>query len=157
MNIRRPRFRDVPTLNTSSLPDLIFTVLFFFMIVTHMRKATLKVKYRAPQGTELTKLAKKSAVTYIYVGHPVSQTGQVRSGNYCVQMNDKYVSAGEVGDYVSAERDHMTAEDAQQMTVSIKADRATPMRLITNIKQSLRQAHALKVNYSATSKAKKHL
>ena len=58
---------------------------------------------------------------------------------------------------MSAERDHMTAEDAQQMTVSIKADRATPMRLITNIKQSLRQAHALKVNYSATSKAKKHL
>ena len=141
---------EVPGLNTASLPDLIFTVLFFFMIVTHMRKATLKVKYRAPQGTELTKLAKKSAVTYIYVGHPVSQTGQVRSGNYCVQMNDKYVSAGEVGDYVSA-------EDAQQMTVSIKADRATPMRLITNIKQSLRQAHALKVNYSATSKAKKHL
>lgn len=64
------RFRrsrpEMPGLNTASLPDLIFSVLFFFMIVTHMRKVTLKVKYREPQGVELTRLAKKSAVTYIY-------------------------------------------------------------------------------------------
>ena len=58
--------REIPGLNTSSLPDLIFTVLFFFMIVTHMRKVTLKVKYQVPQGTELTRLTKKTAVSYIY-------------------------------------------------------------------------------------------
>ena len=59
--------REIPGLNTSSLPDLIFTVLFFFMIVTHMRKVTLKVKYQVPQGTELTRLTKKTAVSYIYI------------------------------------------------------------------------------------------
>ena len=58
--------RQVPGLNTSSLPDLIFTVLFFFMIVTHMRKVTLKVKYQTPAGTELRNLTKKSTVSYIY-------------------------------------------------------------------------------------------
>ena len=55
MTIRQRRQHEVPTLNTSSLPDLIFTVLFFFMIVTHMRKVTLKVEYALPQGTELTR------------------------------------------------------------------------------------------------------
>ena len=45
----RKRQHFVPNLNTASLPDLIFTVLFFFMIVTHMRKVAPKVKYRVPQ------------------------------------------------------------------------------------------------------------
>ena len=62
------REHEMPGLNTSSLPDLIFTVLFFFMIVTHMRQVTLKVDYRAPQGKQLTRLTKKSAVSYIYIG-----------------------------------------------------------------------------------------
>ena len=51
MSMFERRHRDMPGLNTSSLPDLIFTVLFFFMIVNHMRKVTLKVKYQVPQGT----------------------------------------------------------------------------------------------------------
>ena len=65
--------REMPELNTSSLPDLIFTILFFFMIVTTMREVTLKVKFTVPTGTELEKLEKKSAVSFIYVG-PVSYT-----------------------------------------------------------------------------------
>lgn len=64
--IFRRHKKDVPGLNTASLPDLIFTVLFFFMIVTHIRHDAPKVEYRIPQGTELQKLTKKSATTYIY-------------------------------------------------------------------------------------------
>ena len=57
--------RQMPQLNTASLPDLIFTVLFFFMVVTHMRTVALKVEFRVPQGTELTRLTKKTAVSYV--------------------------------------------------------------------------------------------
>ena len=59
--------RKVPGLNTASLPDLIFTVLFFFMIVTHLRSVPVKVKYQTPQGTELKKLTKKSTTTYVFI------------------------------------------------------------------------------------------
>ena len=55
--------REMPELNTSSLPDLIFTMLFFFMIVTTMREVTLKVQFKVPQATELEKLEKKSLVS----------------------------------------------------------------------------------------------
>ena len=65
--------REMPALNTSSLPDLIFTLLFFFMIVTTMREVTLKVQFTLPEGTELEKLEKKSLVTFIYVGEPDSR------------------------------------------------------------------------------------
>ena len=60
--------RALPELNTSSLPDLIFTMLFFFMIVTSMREVTLKVQFKVPAATELEKLEKKSLVSFIYIG-----------------------------------------------------------------------------------------
>ena len=57
--------REIPEMNTSSLPDLIFTILFFFMMVTTMREVTLKVKFTTPAGTELEKLEKKSVVSFM--------------------------------------------------------------------------------------------
>lgn len=157
MSLIRHREHKVPGLNTSSLPDLVFSVLFFFMIVTHMQKVAVKVQYRAPQGTELTRLVKKSAVSYVYIGRPLpsltaprpDRTGKSTPGSYRIQLNDKFASAAEVADYVSAERDRMSPADKEQMTVSIKADRTTPMGLITDVKQALRQAKAYNISYSA--------
>ena len=63
--------RTIPMLNTASLPDLIFTVLFFFLIVTHLRQDQMKVKYETPEGTKLEKLTRRSATSYIYVGKPI--------------------------------------------------------------------------------------
>ena len=155
MSLFRREHHEVPGLNTASLPDLIFTVLFFFMIVTHMRKVTLKVKYRVPAGTELTRLTKKSAVTYIYIGCPSDRLGRQTGEESRIQINDKYADLPAVTDYVAAERTNMQAEDAKNMTVSVKADRHTKMGLITDVKQALRRANALKVNYSAVEKGEK--
>ncbi len=149
MTMFRRRQREVPGLNTSSLPDLIFTVLFFFMIVTHMQKVAVKVQYRAPQGTELTRLTKKTAVTYIYIGKPTADLRRAYGNGTRIQLNDKFASPADVADYVSAERERMSPEDQQQMTVSIKADRGTHMGIISDVKQSLRQAKAYRINYSA--------
>lgn len=151
---RRTR-REVPQLNTAALPDLIFTVLFFFITVTHMRQVTLKVKYRVPEGTELTRLVKKSAVTYIYIGKPTDEMSRVVGGGTRVQVNDKYADMAEVTDYVAAERNRMSPEDAQVMSVSVKADRGTEMGVISDVRQALRRAGALRVNYSATQKGEK--
>ena len=142
---------EVPALNTSSLPDLIFTVLFFFMIVTHMRDVELRVRYTVPQGTELQKLTHKSAVTYIYVGRP-AQGEALPDGQMQIQLNDKVATIDDIKHYVEQERSRMTAEDQARMTVSIKADRETPMGQIADIKHALQQSFALKINYSASEK-----
>ncbi len=148
----RKKSHEVPGLNTSSLPDLIFSVLFFFMIVTHMRQVTLKVECRMPQGKHLTRLTKKSAVSHIYIGTPTKDQ-QARYGKGTqIQLNDKFATAPEVMDYISAEKKRMSPEDQKLMTVSIKADKDTKMGIITDVKQALRQAKALKISYSATEK-----
>jgi biopolymer transport protein ExbD len=71
-----------------------------------------------------------------------------------IQMNDKYVDVAEVTDYVSAEKNRMSPEDMPQMIVSIKADKSTKMGVITDVKQALRKAKALKISYSATESKK---
>lgn len=146
--------RYVPQLNTSSLPDLIFTVLFFFMVVTHMRQVTVKVRFRVPQGTELTRLTKKSAVSYIYIGRPSDGTAAnvPLYDGVTVQLNDKYATPDEVSTYVKAERDRMSGEDQEQQIVSVKADRTTPMSLINEVKLALRRADVRRMSYSAEQK-----
>lgn len=138
------RKHEVPVLNTSSLPDLIFTVLFFFMIVTHMRKVTLKVHIALPQGTELTRLTKKQAVTYVYIG----RAHGARQGT-AIQVNDKLVDAGDVADYVATEKRRMAPDDQARMTVSVKADRTTRMSVVNDVKRAIRSGGAARINYSA--------
>lgn len=154
MSMFRRKEREIPGLNTASLPDLIFTVLFFFMIVTHMRKVELKVKYRVPEGTELTKLTKKTTVSYIYIGQPTPALQKKIGSAPRIQLNDKIARADEIGQYIRKERSRMDAADRKKMTVSIKADRSTPMSVVSDVKQALRRADALNISYSATQKAR---
>jgi biopolymer transport protein ExbD len=140
--------REMPEMNTSSLPDLIFTILFFFMIVTTMREVTLKVKFVVPAGTELEKLEKKSAVSFIYVGPPTDQLRAQYGSSTRIQLNDRYAEPSEVMDFIYQERQSMSDQSAQ--VVSIKADQRTQMGYITDIKEVLRRSWALKVNYSST-------
>ena len=127
----RRKKHEMPGLNTAALPDLIFTVLFFFMIVTHMRDVDLQVRYDVPKGTEVRKLTHKSSVSTIYVGRVPKA-------------------------FVETEKAQMNSEDQPRMTVSIKADRDVPFGMIAQIKEALQQSFALKINYSAVEKTNKN-
>ena len=142
--------REIPEMNTSSLPDLIFTILFFFMMVTTMREVTLKVKFTTPAGTELEKLEKKSVVSFIYVGPPTDNLRAQMGSGTRIQLNDRFAETREIIDFVAAERQGM-ANQAEQV-ISIKADQGTQMGYITDIKEVLRKSWALRINYSATKR-----
>lgn len=144
---RRQR-HDVPGLNLAAMPDLIFTVLFFFMIVTHMRDVNPQVRYEVPQGTQLQKAGRKAGLVYIFIGKPVDRMGRVLSDETRIQLNDRMVTVGEMAAAVAAER--AALPPGEQLTVSIRADRDTEMGIINDVKQQLRQAGALNINYSAT-------
>ena len=141
----------MPGLNLASLPDLIFTVLFFFMIVTHMRDVNPKVRFEVPQGTELSKTANKDGLVYIFIGKPVDAQGKVVSNETRIQLNDRFVSVDQLAQEITRERSQMSESDRQNMVVSVRADRDTEMGVINDVKQALRKAGALNINYSATS------
>ena len=142
--------REMPEMNTSSLPDLIFTILFFFMLVTSMREVTLMVKFERPAGTQLEKLARKSCTSFIYIGKPTDALQTQFGSGTRIQLNDKFAEVNEVYDFIMEDRNELSEVDKPFYTVSLKCDKETPMGIITDVKQVLRKAYALKIVYSAS-------
>lgn len=140
----------MPEMNTSSLPDLIFTILFFFMMVTSMREVTLMVKFERPAGTQLEKLARKSCTSFIYIGKPTDALQTQFGSGTRIQLNDKFAEVNEVYDFIMEDRNELSEVDKPFYTVSLKCDKETPMGIITDVKQVLRKAYALKIVYSAS-------
>ena len=140
-SIFRRSSHDMPGLNLASMPDLIFTVLFFFMIVTHMRHDDVKVRYQVPAGTEVQKLQQKSAVINIYIGE-----GKI-------QVNNQLTDVEHLPQLIEAERKKLSEDNAERLTVSLKADKHTPMGIIADVKEALQRSFALRINYSGTESA----
>jgi biopolymer transport protein ExbD len=132
------------------MPDLIFTVLFFFMIVTHMRSDEVKVRLQVPEGVEVQKLANKQSVVNIYIGREVEKKGRSKGGRWAVQLNGNIVNPDDIPALIEHIRGGLSAENQARLTVSLRVDRQAPMGLVSEVKRNLQQAYALKINYNAT-------
>ncbi|MDR2912389.1 MAG: biopolymer transporter ExbD [Alistipes sp.] len=140
----------IPPISTASLPDVIFMILFFFMISTSMRETDILVKTQLPSASEVAKLEKKQLVSHIYIGQPVdSQQAQWGTAPQ-IQLNDSYQRLPDILEFVASERDKLSEADRMAMTVMIKADKSTRMGIISDVKQELRRANALKISYAAS-------
>ena len=142
--------KETPAISTASLPDVIFMILFFFMITTTMREQDLLVNFRLPDATEIQKLEKKSLVSYIFIGQSAPKQRAKFGTTPRIQLNDSYKTSQEIGEFIAAERDALGESDRAQMSVCIKADQYIRMGIITDVKQELRKANALKVTYAAS-------
>jgi biopolymer transport protein ExbD len=137
-----------PAISTASLPDIVFMLLFFFMVTTVMREVTLLVENKKPYATEVKKLEKKNLVTYVYVGKPKEKLRATLGSEPRIQLNDSFARLAEIKPFIIEERTAINEAERALMTVSIKADQNVKMGLISDVKQELRKAEALKLNYS---------
>lgn len=139
----------MPAISTASLPDIVFMLLFFFMVSTTLRETSLLVKSKLPVATEVAKLEKKSLVSYIYVGPPIRSMQALYGTEPRIQLNDSFKTLEDIRDFISSERDAMSESDRPLLTTSLKVDEDTRMGIVTDIKQELRKSSALKINYAA--------
>lgn len=144
--------KEVAAISTASLPDIIFMLLFFFMVSTTMRETTALVRFELPDASEVQKLEKKSLISYILVGEPATKELRAQFGTAPrIQLNDSYRQLPDILDFVASERDKLSEVDRASMTISIRADKDMHMGTISDIKQELRRADALKLSYAANS------
>lgn len=138
----------MPAISTASLPDIVFMLLFFFMVTTVMREVSLKVEVKPAAATEVTKLKKKSLVSYIYIGPPIKSLVATFGTEPRIQLNDTYSKVEDLGEFIIAEREARDEKLVPLMTTSLKVDKDTKMGIISDVKQKLRDLNALKINYS---------
>lgn len=138
--------KGLPPINTASLPDIVFMLLFFFMVATTMREVTPLVSQQIPTATEIKKLSDKSLISTIYVG-PASDKRKYGDGDK-IQLNDKIASVKDVRNFIYAKKEKMPVQDRDYMTTLIKSDVKSTVGTINDIKKELREINALKVMYA---------
>ncbi|MDO6596451.1 biopolymer transporter ExbD [Oceanihabitans sp. 2_MG-2023] len=139
---------EMPAVNTASLPDIVFMLLFFFMVATVMRQNTLMIENKLPQADQIEKLDKKSLVMYIYAGKPSTNYKSQYGNEARIQLNDKFADVSDIAAFIAAERAAKREEEVPFLTTALKVDSDANMGLVTDIKQELRKVNALKINYT---------
>ena len=139
----------VPAITAASLSDIVFMLLFFFMVTTSMRQTEAMVMVKVPEATETAKLDRKDLASYINVGTPVKSKQAEYGTDARIQLNDSFKTEKDIRDFIAAEREAMSEADRSLMQVVLKADENVRMGSISDIKQELRRCSALKVMYSA--------
>ena len=141
--------KEVPALSTSSLPDIVFMILFFFMVTVTMRQSTVLVKQSMPTASEAQKLEKKSLVSFIYIGAPLDTKLGTEPR---IQLNDQFAIVSSIPEFIASEREARDEVDRKQLTTSLKVDKHVKMGIVVDVKQELRQCNALKISYSSMKK-----
>ena len=148
-HIRKKKKKELPPVSTASLPDIVFMLLFFFMVSTTMRDVDLLVAVSEPQVTELQKIERKDLTASIYVGTPVK--AELYGTEPRVQLDDQLGTVQDVQAFITIKREEVNEKERPKFIVSLKADVDVKMGLISDIKQELRKAQALKLMYSTSS------
>lgn len=139
---------DLPAISTASLPDIVFMLLFFFMVVTVLRDSNLMVQQTLPKGDQVEKLQKDRSV-FIFAGKPAS--GYERYGTEAkIQIGDKYTDVSNIKFALEELRRKLRPELQDKIMVALKVDGETNTGLVSDIKQELRDQNLLKIMYITT-------
>ena len=139
--------KEIPSMASTSLSDIVFMLLFFFMVTTSMRKATSMVQQRFPYATEVKVMENKSLISYINIGVPLPAQQRLYGTATRVQLNDKFAEVDEIQEFIASEREARSEADQRLMTTGLKIDEEVRMGLVTDVKQTLRRCGALKIAY----------
>ena len=132
--------QEIPT---SAMPDVVFMLLFFFMVTTVLREVTMKVKLDLTKATNIEKIEEKRLVSYIYMGPERLDNGQY--GEDKVQIDDSIVE--DIGAIRNLMYDKLLAEP--KLIVSLRVDEDSEFGLLTDVTKELQQAGTFRINYSA--------
>lgn len=137
--------QEIPT---SALPDIIFMLLFFFMVTTVLRETTINVRQQIPKATEMRKLQRKSLVSYLYIGKPKPNMAAAFGTEPKIQANDVFINPDDIVLWVTQEKDKLDEVERDQITIALKVDKEVKMGMVSDVQLELREANARKLIYT---------
>lgn len=149
----RKKTKVKQSIPTASMPDVVFMLLFFFMVTTELRKTAVDVMQRIPQATQLRKLQRKSLVTNLYIGEP--KKSEQFGSEPKIQAEDVFIEPNDIILWVNREKDKLPENEREQLTVALKVDAEAKRGIIADVETQLRKANARKILYSTLQKAQK--
>lgn len=142
---------ELPPISTASLPDIVFMLLFFFMVATTMREANIMVEQKMPKANQVEKLENKNLVMYIYAGEPSTNYQQQFGTSARIQLNDKFARVQDIQAFIISERESKNPGLRSKLITGLKIDKETNMSIVSDITEELRRAKAYRINYTTTT------
>ncbi len=136
MKFNKKRASTKQEIPTSSMPDIVFMLLLFFMVTTTLREVDVLVQFKLPEAEAIEKIENKRLISYIWVGQSEK-----------IQLNDNIVELNEIQELMYKKRVALP-----NVIVSLRVDKNSNMGIVTDIQQSLRKADTRRINYSARLK-----
>lgn len=137
-------------ISVASLPDIVFMLLFFFMVTTVMREQDILVEQRLPQASQLQKLQKKTLISFLYIGEP--RNAALYGTEPRIQANDVLIQPSDIVLWVNQEKDALSEAEREMITISMKVDREVKMGPISDVQFELREADARRILYASTQR-----
>ncbi len=148
----KKRGKAKPEVSTASLPDIIFMLLFFFMVTTVLRDGERMVQVIVPEATQLQKLEQKSLVNHIWIGKPAEKYQALYGTKPRIQLGDKFATEYDIPLFLEQHKIKIAESQRPRITSSLKVDGSVTMGIVTDVKTILRKSGQLKLNYSARPK-----
>ena len=139
------------TISTAALPDIIFMLLFFFMVTTVLRKSDENLKYKIPTAEQLKQIEQKSLITQISIGIP-KEAGKYGSEPR-IEADGRLITVDDIVPFIMKEKDELPTYSRDQIIILLKADEEVPMGIVSDVKQELRKANARRIIFAASWKS----
>lgn len=154
--------KKLPGVNTSSLPDIVFMLLFFFMVATTSKDVDPTVTVTQPVGdktTDLTPYKQRSEIDFLYLGEPRNKAriedfkmGYALSLDNVVQAtSDELYTTNAVGQWKKDKYEEKKARvkvPIEGVITCVKADKGAPSGLIFDIRKQLQNVNGLTIAYA---------
>ena len=139
------------SISTAALPDIIFMLLFFFMVTTVLRKSDENLKYKIPSAEQLKQIDQKSLITQISIGMPkdIEKFGIEPR----IEAEGKLLDLKEIVPFILKEKDELPVYSRDQIIILLKADEDVPMGIVSDVKQELRKANARRIIFATSWKS----
>ena len=131
-----------PEFTTASLPDIVFMLLIFFMVATVLRETNIQVRTQLPQAEALTKIDQKRLISKVHIG-PIKR-GE-NQGDTAIQIDDALIEDRRAIRQIM----YTKLQEQPKLIVSLKVDQESEMSIVNQVQQELREANALRINYSS--------
>lgn len=144
--------RKEPAISTASLPDIVFMLLFFFMVTAKFKTTEALVFVKMPSAFTTEVLDKNDKSILYWIGKPKNKA---MGDTYRVQMDDQFVEISEIGPYlIDLRGKEEFAENWYDLINYFQVDKDAPMGLVRSVQEELRDpsVDALKVQYAIIDK-----
>lgn len=142
--IFRKKSKKQTEISTAALPDIVFLLLFFFMVSATIRPPEELLKTKLPQAESINKIDRQELICEINIGTPKSREMGTEPR---ITVENRFINMEEVSSWLITQRETLPEALKDQMIVLLRADESVQMGMISDVQEELKKVNARKILY----------